>query len=70
MKVAESFLKAEGFATAEIGVEKDNPRAKRLYERLGYQVVCDNIEEYGTTTPDGKAVHSLIDERIMLKRLT
>ena len=38
--------------------------------RLGYQVVCDNIEEYDTTTPDGKAVHSVIDEWIMLKRLS
>jgi len=30
--------------TSEIGVEKDNPRAQRLYERLGYSVDRDNYE--------------------------
>jgi ribosomal protein S18 acetylase RimI-like enzyme len=70
MGVAERFLKAQGFAAAEVGVEKNNPGAKRLYERLGYQVVCDNVEEYDYTTPDGKVIHATIDEWIMLKRLT
>jgi ribosomal protein S18 acetylase RimI-like enzyme len=41
---AEQAMKARGHATSELGVEKDNPRAQRLYERLGYRVVGENHE--------------------------
>ncbi len=36
---AERLARARGFRTAEIRVEKDNPRARRLYERRGFAVV-------------------------------
>ena len=36
---AERLSRERGFRTAEIRVEKDNPRARRLYERRGFAVV-------------------------------
>src|SRR5919197_2145994 len=35
---AEARIKQRGLTHALIGVEDDNPRARRLYERLGYRV--------------------------------
>jgi ribosomal protein S18 acetylase RimI-like enzyme len=67
---AEGQLKALGFRISELDVEKDNPRAQRLYERLGYQIVADNIEEWDYTPPHGVAVHVINDEWIMHKSLT
>jgi ribosomal protein S18 acetylase RimI-like enzyme len=34
---AEQRVRARGLTFAALGVEDDNPRARRLYERLGYQ---------------------------------
>jgi ribosomal protein S18 acetylase RimI-like enzyme len=44
---AEEGLKGLGFRISELAVEKDNPDAQRLYERMGYRVVRENIEEWG-----------------------
>ena len=35
--VAESRIRRRGVRVAELGVEEDNPRARALYERLGYE---------------------------------
>jgi len=35
---AESELAARGFQFAELSVARDNPRAKKLYQRLGYKI--------------------------------
>lgn len=48
---AERILQEKGFAVSEIGVEKDNPNARRLYERMGYQVVKDNYRRMGFHYP-------------------
>jgi len=37
--LAERLLRERGYAGVEFGVEKDNPDARRLYERLGYRVI-------------------------------
>jgi ribosomal protein S18 acetylase RimI-like enzyme len=37
IETAESRIRGRGMAVAALGVEDDNPRARRLYERLGYQ---------------------------------
>lgn len=66
---AERLLKAQGFRLSELGVEKDNPRAQRLYERLGYQVIRDNIEEWEYTPPNGTPVQVRTDEWILHKFL-
>ncbi len=59
----------KGFHISELAVEKDNPRAQRRYERLGYQVVRDNIEEWNYTPPGGTTVHAMSDEWVMHKSL-
>ena len=67
---AEEQLKALRFRMSELEVEKDNPRAQRLYRRLGYQVVADHIEEWDYTPPNGVPVHVINNEWIMHKSLT
>jgi ribosomal protein S18 acetylase RimI-like enzyme len=42
MHAAEDALRRRGMDTASIGVEKDNPRARALYERRGYRVIADD----------------------------
>ncbi len=42
VKSAEATLRARGFATAVIAAGKENPRARRLYERLGYRTFADD----------------------------
>ena len=42
LRAAESSLRARGFTTAVIAAGKDNPRAKSLYERLGYRTFADD----------------------------
>jgi len=66
---AERRLKRRGIRLSELGVEKDNPRAQRLYERLGYQVVRDHIDEWEYTPPNGAPVHVRSDEWILHKSL-
>jgi ribosomal protein S18 acetylase RimI-like enzyme len=69
MGSAEWLLRGWGFAYAELGVEKDNLGARRLYERLGYSVVGTEYEEYCYTTPDGTSMHVPVDEWILRKDL-
>jgi ribosomal protein S18 acetylase RimI-like enzyme len=42
IKAAETALRARGFTAAVIAAGKDNPGAKRLYERLGYHTFGDD----------------------------
>ncbi|MEP7359078.1 MAG: GNAT family N-acetyltransferase [Anaerolineales bacterium] len=42
MQAAENGLQARGFRTAVIAAGKDNPGARRLYERLGYKTFADD----------------------------
>lgn len=43
---AEHAAAAHGFRIAEIGAETDNPRARALYERLGYVLVDERDGEW------------------------
>jgi ribosomal protein S18 acetylase RimI-like enzyme len=42
VKAAEASLRARGFTTAVIAAGKENPRARQLYERLGYRTFADD----------------------------
>ncbi len=66
---AERRLRERGFRAAELGVEKENDGARRLYERLGYQLVGELCEEYGYTTPDGTHVRDVVDQWVLRKPL-
>jgi ribosomal protein S18 acetylase RimI-like enzyme len=64
---AEELLRSRGFAGVELGVEKDNPHARRFYERHGYHVTGTARGEYQYTSPDGAAMQIPIDEWILRK---
>jgi ribosomal protein S18 acetylase RimI-like enzyme len=42
----EDRLRTRGLATARLGVEHDNPRAARLYRRLGYREVGATLDSW------------------------
>jgi ribosomal protein S18 acetylase RimI-like enzyme len=42
VKAAEAALRARGFTTAVIAAGKENPRARQLYERLGFHTFADD----------------------------
>lgn len=69
LAVAERDLARRGVREVEIGVEKDNLRARRLYERLGYQFDHELKESYEYTTPDGERVRIPVDEWMLRKDL-
>ena len=69
MSSAERVLRDRGIHMAEVGVEKDNADARRLYERLGYVQCTELREQYGYTTPDGVRGWHVVDQWIMRKRL-
>jgi ribosomal protein S18 acetylase RimI-like enzyme len=66
---AERVVRQRGFATAELGVDKSNPAARRLYERLGYAVVSEEQESWEYVTPDGGRAVEHSDEWILHRPL-
>jgi ribosomal protein S18 acetylase RimI-like enzyme len=53
MRAAEDLVCDRGFGTILLGVEDSNPRARRLYERLGYEAVAtDNFVYLGAPVPN------------------
>jgi ribosomal protein S18 acetylase RimI-like enzyme len=53
VRAAEVLAAERGFGIAELGVEDSNPRARRLYERLGYRSVARNDFRYeGAPVPN------------------
>ena len=57
-----------GFAYVQLEVNKTNPRAQRLYERLGYHLCGENIGHWSYI--DGDRVVEVIDDNyVMCKAL-
>ncbi|OZM70193.1 GNAT family N-acetyltransferase [Amycolatopsis antarctica] len=50
---AERRIAERGHDRAELSVAEDNPRARALYERLGYLAYGREPEEWNVVTPDG-----------------
>ncbi|WP_244210860.1 GNAT family N-acetyltransferase [Amycolatopsis kentuckyensis] len=50
---AEDRIRARGLRRAELGVEVDNPRARKLYERLGYVAYGCQPDGWDEEGPDG-----------------
>src|SRR5690606_29528773 len=51
----EKLLKDKGFFEVFISVHIDNPKAQKLYERLGYKIVNqDVVEEWEYADDDGE----------------
>jgi ribosomal protein S18 acetylase RimI-like enzyme len=67
---AEERIRRRGIAVARIGVEDDNPRARALYERLGYYEVGRRAVSWEAEAGDGSLFmyHTVVTE--MDKTLT
>ncbi len=66
---AEQRILARGLDRAELGVEEDNPRARALYERLGYVAYGRRPEAWDEEAPDGSARRYQTVCTLMRKRL-
>ena len=53
IQAAEQRIRARGLHRAELGVEEHNPRARALYERLGYTAYGREPESWDKEAPDG-----------------
>lgn len=67
---AEDVLRKRGMDTASIGVEKDNPRARALYERSGYRVIADDPGRWSYIDHEGNRQEVLEPAWLMEKKLT
>ncbi len=54
IRAAEDALREHGMDTASIGVEKDNPEARLLYERHGYRIIAEDPGCWSYTDHLGK----------------
>jgi ribosomal protein S18 acetylase RimI-like enzyme len=54
IQVAETELRVRGFQWATIAVSVENPRARGLYERLGYEVFRKDNSHWTYHDPDGR----------------
>lgn len=53
IRAAEDRIRSRGLRRAELGVEENNPRARALYERLGYEAYDLKPDAWDEETPDG-----------------
>jgi ribosomal protein S18 acetylase RimI-like enzyme len=66
---AEDVLRMRGMDTASIGVEKDNPRARALYERRGYRVITDDPGRWSYIDHEGNRREVVEPAWLMEKKL-
>lgn len=55
---AHKRIRQRGLSLSELSVEKKNPDAKRLYERMGYKVIRQSVEQWEQDTADGVELYS------------
>lgn len=53
IRAAEDRIRSRGLWRAELAVEESNPRARALYERLGYLVHGRRPDSWDVQAPDG-----------------
>lgn len=53
IQAAEQRIRARGLDRAELGVEENNPRARALYERLGYVAYGSAPDSWEVESSDG-----------------
>ncbi|MFD2082723.1 Ribosomal protein S18 acetylase RimI [Actinopolymorpha cephalotaxi] len=53
IQASEERMRARGLSRSEIGAEENNPRARALYERLGYVVYGCEPASWDEEKPDG-----------------
>lgn len=67
MAAAEEAIRGRGFRVAELGVEKDNPRARTLYERLGYRLHREMVDEFACEDRHGRPAVETVDQWMLRK---
>jgi GNAT superfamily N-acetyltransferase len=68
-RIGENVLTMRHFAGCEVGVEKTNSAARRLYEKMGYRLCYEQVEEYSYETPNGEIRYGRADQWILQKKL-
>ncbi|MFE3193694.1 GNAT family N-acetyltransferase [Nocardia sp. NPDC059240] len=53
VRAAETRMRAHGMTRSELSVEESNPRARALYERLGYVAYGREPDAWDEEAPDG-----------------
>jgi ribosomal protein S18 acetylase RimI-like enzyme len=66
---AEQRIRARGLHRAELAVEQNNPRARALYERLGYVAYASRPEEWDEQADDGSVTRYRTMCTLMRKEL-
>lgn len=66
----EQILLARKFRSCEIGVERSNQPVRRFYEKMGYQLAYEHVEEYSFVTPSGDFRKGIADQWILRKKLS
>jgi GNAT superfamily N-acetyltransferase len=69
LRFGERSLVSRSHGVCEIGVERSNAAARRLYERLGYRTSYQQLETYCYGTPWGEVRSGVADQWILQKRL-
>lgn len=67
---AEARIAARGLTVARLNVERDNLRARSLYERLGYSAIGEDTETWERVGDDGAVTLHRADVTLMAKRLS
>jgi ribosomal protein S18 acetylase RimI-like enzyme len=69
VEAAERALRARGYSWSVIAASKDNPGARRLYERLGYAVFLEDPGQWQYTDHEGNIQTVVEPCWVMEKRL-
>jgi ribosomal protein S18 acetylase RimI-like enzyme len=69
IKAAEDRIRRRGLATAELGVEDENHRARALYERLGYVAFGHEQDSWDDADEDGNVFTYHAECTLMRKSL-
>ena len=67
VRAAEDVLRERGFLYASIAVGKDNARARRLYERLGYRIYREEIGRWQYVDLNGRS-HRVEEPEYLMER--
>lgn len=69
IQAAEQRIRSRGLDRAELGVEESNPRARALYERLGYVAYGSTTESWDVDGPNGTTLRYEAVCTLMRKQL-
>ncbi len=70
LREAEAILIARGYESVSIAAAKDNPGARRLYERLGYRVFAEDDGRWNYVDHEGRVRHVIEPCWVLEKHLS